>query len=352
MERYLWFGLIVLLLARLATTAPDYKQGYHVRITGRVGSVPLVFDKDQRILLADLKIYLPKYPEIAYGDWVVVEGWVDKDFLKNPQLVNHQKTSNPLMQLRQRMIAFWKRTIPQPHASLVAGIVLGAKEGMPQDFWESLQGSGTTHVVVASGMNVTMVASFLIAVLVLIMQRRYAVYVALVCVWIYCVIAGLDAPMVRAGIMGSIMFLAQGLGRVSLAWRTLFLSAILMLIVKPTWVGDLGFVLSFSATASLMLFERKVNSYVQFIPGIFREGLSTSLAAQVFVLPILFGVFGQFNPLAPVVNALVIWTIPIIMVIGGVGGLIGLVFPLAGRLILYLCYPLTAWFVFIVESFS
>jgi competence protein ComEC len=152
--------------------------------------------------------------------------------------------------------------------------------------------------------------------------------------------------------MGSVTFAAQALGRLQAASRALFLSAALMLIAKPDWITDLGFVLSFVATGSLMLFERKIASLIQFVPGIFREGLSTSLAAQIGVAPILFATFGQFSFLSPIINALVLWTIAPITIIGGIGGIIGLASITTGKAIIFLAYPLTTWFVWIVGAFG
>ena len=234
----------------------------------------------------------------------------------------------------------------------MAGVTLGSKSSLPTHFWESLKLSGTAHVVVASGMNVTLVASFLMGILVLFLPRQRAVPVALLGIWTYSLISGFDAPIVRAAIMGSLVFSAQALGKLSSAARALILSALAMLIIWPHWLTDLGFILSFVATASLMLFERKVAHLVRFVPGIFREGFSTSLAAQIGVAPILFVTFGQFNLLSPIINALVLWTIPPITIIGGIGGIIGLMMPFFGKLILLLSYPLTSWFIWIVELFS
>ncbi|MEK7112411.1 MAG: ComEC/Rec2 family competence protein, partial [Patescibacteria group bacterium] len=83
-----------------------------------------------------------------------------------------------------------------------------------------------------------------------------------------------------------------------------------------------------------------------------REGLASSLAAQIGVSPILFVTFGQFNLLSPVANALVLWTVPLIMAISGVAGLLSLIIPGLARLVLYLAYPLTSWFIFINSLFS
>src|SRR3990172_11327687 len=126
---------------------------------------------------------------------------------------------------------------------------------------------------------------------------------ALLGIWSYAVISGFDAPIIRASIMGSLVFVAQEIGRLSLSIRALFLTAFVMLFTKPEWIYDIGFWLSFTATLSLILFEPRVDRVLRKIPGIIRKDLSTSLAAQVGVAPILYFGFGQFNPLSPLINA-------------------------------------------------
>jgi competence protein ComEC len=152
--------------------------------------------------------------------------------------------------------------------------------------------------------------------------------------------------------MGSIAFSAQALGRLNDAWRGLFLSALIMLIFRPEWIGDLGFILSFVATASLMLFEKRIRKRVKFLPDVIRQDFSTSLAAQIGVAPIIYVTFGQFNILSPVINALVLWTIAPITIIGMVGGIVSLLSIPLGKLILLLSFPLTSWFVFVVQLFG
>ena len=242
--------------------------------------------------------------------------------------------------------------MPIDHAGLISGVTIGSKQGISEGFWEKLKNSGTVHVVVASGMNVTLVASFLINFLILFLPRKRAVFAAISGIWIYSLLSGFDAPIVRAAIMGSLAFGAVALGRLYVAWRALFISAAAMLIIKPDWVTDLGFILSVVATASLMLFERKIYRMMHFVPGIFREGLSTSFAAQIGVAPIIYATFGQFNILSPIANALVLWTIPLMTTIGMVSGLVGVITPSFGRIFLYLTYPLTSWFIFVVELFG
>lgn len=344
--------LAFLLIFRFFSSKPQYVNGQKIRLSSTVFVEPVLYPNRQRLTLSSLKVYLPTFPEIYYGDSVVVEGVVNGDSLDKAVLVKQTSSNNLLLNFKRRLVSFWQKTLPEPHASLVAGIILGFKRNIPQDFWLDLKKTGTTHVVVASGMNVTFVAEFLITTLILLLKRKWAILASILGIVAYSFMAGLEAPIIRAAIMASTVLLAQVLGRLTQTLRIFFLTAFFMLILKPAWITDVGFLLSFGSTLSLILFGTKVHNKLSFIPGIFREGFSTSVAAQIGVAPILFLFFGQFNILSPVVNMLVLWIIPIVMVVGSLGGLIGLVFPLLGQLIIYLIYPLTSWFVWVIHFFA
>jgi len=346
------FILISLIFVRYFSTRPVYENGDNIRITSRVYSEPIIYDRQQYLKLQGLKMYLPKYPEVIYGDRVQVTGKVENGKLVNPKLEKLEtEDKNILFNLRLKLISFYKASLPEPYSSLVAGITIGSKN-MPENFWERLKKTGTAHVVVASGTNVTMTASFLIAVLTYFFKRRLAIWITLVGILGYVVISGFDAPIIRAGIMGSILLLGQEKGRLVNSWRLLIYSAGIMLLIKPIWITDLGFILSFVATMSLMLFQKRIDSKLKFVPNILREGLSTSLAAQIGVAPIIYASFGQFNILSPIINALILWTVPYIMIFGAIGGIVGLVVPLVGRLILFILFPLLLWFTKVLEIFS
>ncbi len=125
-----------------------------------------------------------------------------------------------------------------------------------------------------------------------------------------------------------------------------------MIFIRPDWLGDIGFILSFATTLSMILFESKINRLIHFVPDVFRESLSTSLSAQLIASPIIFFSFGRVNLFSPLINALVLWTVAPIMVIGGIGGLIGILSEQLGSFVLLLVYPLTHWFVFVINLFG
>ena len=350
--RFISFLLIVLVIFfRYQNLKYRYSDGDYLRITTKILSEPIVFEKEQYLKLQSLKVYLPKYPEISYGDVVVIEGLVNKDKLINPKIIEIKESEGLLFGFREKLILFYKSNLPEPYGSLVAGIVIGSKN-MPQSFWEKLKATGTAHVVVASGTNVTMMSAFLISILTILLKRRQAILITVLGIFAYVVISGFDAPIIRAAIMGIILLYGQEKGKIANVFRILVFTCLLMLFIKPLWITDLGFILSFVATISLMLMQKLIDSKLKLIPAFLREGFSTSLAAQIGVAPILFVTFGNFNLLSPVINALILWTIPYIMVLGSAAGLIGLIAPFIGRLMLFVLYPLLVWFVKTIEVFS
>lgn len=348
----LLFSAVVIRVFYYQSHQASYPDGTKIRINKKLTYEPIRYPNSQYFRLSGYKIYLPAYPEVFYGDFVSIEGVVSEDVLKSPALVTLKENRGVLYTLRKNTLSFFEKNLPHPHSALVAGMTIGSKSGLGQEFWETLKKTGTAHVVVASGMNVTLVARFLIAVLLLVLPRRKALPLALVGIWTYAVFSGFDAPIIRAAVMGSITFTAQELGRIYYAWRSLVLSAAGMLLIRPEWAVDLGFILSFAATASLMLFERKVYRMISKVPKVFREDISTSLAAQVGVAPILLAFFGQFNLLSPLINAAILWTVVPITVIGFFAGAVGLIFEPLGAAVLLLTYPLTSWFIWIVKISS
>lgn len=355
MGKIVWVTILLLLALRITLfyfTRKTFPDGTRIRITSVVSSEPVRYSNTQYLKLSGFEIYIPLYPEVNLGDRLVVEGVKEGKKLKKAKVLSVNPTNTGLYGMRKRLLEFYQRNLPQPHSSLIAGITLGSKSDIPEEFWNILKSTGTAHIVVASGMNVTLVSQFLISFLALILPRRGAIPIALAGVWGYAVLSGFDAPIVRASIMGSLAFIAQEFGRLNFSIRTLFLTAFAMLFVKPDWISDLGFQLSFLATLTILLFEPKFYKLLGRIPSIIRKDLSTSLAAQIGVSPILLFGFGKLNILSPLINSAVLWTVVPLAVLGAVSGFIGLIYEAFGRFLLLLTYPLTSWFVFFIGIFE
>lgn len=346
MKYVIWLVILALIVVRYFFVKPEYRDGDKVRITSVIYSDPVKYEKSQYIKLHGLQIYLPLFPQIYYGDRVVIEGDINGNKLDNAILIENTGSSGLTSSFRNSILYFYERNIPQPESGLLAGIVLGSKGALTNEFYENTKLVGVTHVVVASGTNISFIVSFCMNSLVLIVNRRKAIYFVILSIILYLFMSGFQAPLIRASIMSSVLLLSQNVGRVINTWRIFFLTAIGMLIVNPYWILDMGFILSFAATASLLLFEKRISQKFERLPKFLKEGFSTSLAAQIGVFPILIVIFRQFNILSVLVNGLVLWTVPFIMISGAVAGIF------QSKLILYISYPFLKWFTFMVWIFT
>ena len=161
---------------------------------------------------------------------------------------------------------------------------------MPDEFHRLLRDTGTLHVIAASGMNVTIVAAVLMMFLVKLFARRAAIILAILGIIFYCFLAGASPPVVRAAIMGTVAYVAGFLGRERDGLVILVGSAMLMLLVNPWYIFDIGWQLSFAATGGILwgypLLQQSLGVLLGKLPrkasqrgkGRLREGVASELS--------------------------------------------------------------------------
>lgn len=214
----------------------------------------------------------------------------------------------------------------EPHGTLLSGLLFGQE--LFTDAWdERLQQTGTTHIVAASGYNVALVTWLLFGLLTWLgVKRQKAFWVLLAGIVLFVLIAGADAAVVRAGVMGGLILVARTIGRRAGMVNVLLLTAILMLFVNPLILRyDVAFQLSMLSTIGLIYFTPWLSQKLKFIPEDYtlRESMSATLAATVATLPIILLQFKQIAVLAPIANILILPLLPYTMFFGALALLVG-----------------------------
>lgn len=196
--------------------------------------------------------------------------------------------------------------LPEDCAGLLNGIVLGDASSISKDIEESFRATGLTHVVAASGMNIALIVAALWPLLRLLRLRlgvQIAILIALA--GAYTIVAGMAASITRAFIMAAIALIAWLLGREKVGLNSLSLAALILLIINPFALYDIGFQLSFASTASLIMLSGPLERAMGDMPKFLREGLGVTVAAQLGVLPIIVFYFGQISVISLVANIVV-----------------------------------------------
>jgi competence protein ComEC len=328
----------------------NLQNGQLVKVTGRLTREPQVFGSRQSFRIGQIQIRTALYPEFHYGEKLMVQGKImvrpgrffDTYFLDSPKIVLLKQTTSPglvglAFSLREKLKSVFIRCLRRPLDGLLAGIVLGDKSLMPMPFWENLKKTGTLHLMVASGMNVSFLSTATLPFLALFVRRRVALLILIGLIWFYSLLTGFQAPIIRASLMVSLVYLAQVLGREAESGRVLLLGGFLMVLVNPFFLGDLGFQLSFLASAGLVFLQPKLQEQKFFL---FRwENFASSVAAQLTTLPLLVSSFGTLNLISPLINLAVLWLIPGLLAGGVLAAILGLFSLTLGRFTSYLLLP-------------
>lgn len=235
--------------------------------------------------------------------------------------------------------------LPEPQSSLLNGIIFGVDLKTTKSFYQQLKVVGLLHLVVLSGSNITLIGA-VVGNLTAFFSKRASILITVLTIILFIMFVGPKAPIVRAGIMGVLTYVAIMMGRKNIVLYSLILSIIFIGIVFPDWLTSVSLQLSYGATIGLILFGKKNTRNP--IAG----ELRTSLAAQVFTTPLIFIYFKQISFISPLANILVAPIITPIMIFGFLTAFLGKINYLAGLLPAYVCHGLLTYMVWIIEKLS
>lgn len=219
-----------------------------------------------------------------------------------------------LTRLRLALDRSLQRSLPEPEASLGAGIAFGRDGNLSMERKDDFNASGLRHLVAVSGSNMSMVAAMTVALAVPIIGRRKAWIPAAFTILLYLLVAGYSPGVVRAGIMAGILLAGSAIGRPQSGMPALAAAFILMTALAPRDALEPGFQLSMAATAGLLTIGpwvvHAVEGWARRIPfatppGWVCEVAALSFTASASTTPIMWAHFGELSLVGPLANILV-----------------------------------------------
>jgi competence protein ComEC len=244
--------------------------------------------------------------------------------------------------------------IPEPHASLLGGLVVGAKHSLGKNLLDDFRRAGVIHIVVLSGYNITIVAEAVIKFFGFL-PRYLGQSLGALSIILFAIMTGGSATIVRASVMALLVILARVTGRRYAITRALILAGFLMVLENPKiLVFDSSFQLSFMSTLALIYVSPVLEKYFTFVTE--RLGLRSvvvaTLSTQIFVLPMLLYKMGELSLVALPVNLLILLIIPATMFFGFMAGLAGFVSLISAFPFAVAAYALLQYQLQVVEFFS
>ena len=376
--------LLLVVPHRDATTLATYNEAGWVTLEGVVVGEPDERDaytnlsvEAEQLALADGEVLevegrclvrVNRYPQRRYGDRIRAEGLLEappaygpfsyREYLsrKGIHSVLRQAQVTPLAEneagkLRYYLLSFKRHArstiasiLPEPQAALLTGILLGAEGGIPRRLMDDFAATGTTHIIAISGFNITLLSGLFTRLARRLFDRRRAFLFAVAGVAAYTALVGGSWAVVRAAMMGILCLWARDLGREAYPPVVLGVAAFLGTLIDPYALWDVGFELSFAATAGLLLYvepleqglERVLTRAIsteraQRTVRLVSDSLVVTVAAQLATTPIIMTHFGQLSLVTLLSNFLILPVQPAVMIIGGISTLLGLVAQPLGR---------------------
>jgi len=240
----------------------------------------------------------------------------------------------------------------EPLSSVVIGMLIGLNGDVSETTAQSFRQTGTSHILVISGWNISIVAVVCMQITVQLQGRPWLrAGVVIAAIVVYVLATGASAAVVRAGVMGVAVVIGKTLDRPRNAWNILALAAWAMSIYDPSVLWDLGFQLSSLATLGLIAFSSPIDTWLEQSPFAHptlawgREGLAATLAAQMTTWPIMLCRLGTPSPWSILANIIITPVVPFAMATGTLTLVCAWVIPVLAPITTWIAYPAFQWII-------
>lgn len=222
---------------------PRYKYGEQLKIYGQIKKPENFSDFDYAAYLAKDNVFTTMFfPTVEPGTFSM-------NFMEKAKIAFFNK----IFAVKNAFEGSIARSVSEPNAAFINGILLGSRSQIPQDIKDDFARTGTSHILAISGYNIAMIAVIISWFFLLLMRRPKAFWFSLAGVALFTILTGAQASVVRAAIMGSIVLLARREGRLNDPRNAIILAGAAMILINPLVLrSDIGFQLSFAATLGLI----------------------------------------------------------------------------------------------------
>lgn len=330
-------------------------------------------------------IYISKEEKIDYGMIVEINGELEiPDTARNRGGFNYRRYLNSqnifgtiyvnnieIIELQQNDIIYTiKKSIeksflmllPINHVGILEGMIIGDTSYVTEEIEESFRNSGISHLLAVSGANVAYVLILCKFVFQRVLGRNVSNFLTIIFIVLFTILSGGSASVVRAAIMAIIIIISEFFSQKPNTYASISFAILFILARNPLIICDVGFVLSFSGTLGIVLFEAKINNYMESkikynketvygkVINLMIETLAVTISAQLAVTPIVLYYFNNFSCISILANLVIVPATGSITIVGIVMYITSLIYMPLAKLISYSVYSIIQ-FVILSSSF-
>ncbi len=233
---------------------------------------------------------------------------------------------------RAKLADLLSKTLPKEEEILLMGLLFGDVSGMDSRAERAYKRAGVSHLFAVSGFNVSFVLGILWFCLNFIRPPQMArLGLAALILLGYYFLVGWSASIVRACLMSFMALLSLSIGRKNDIYTALAGSALVILLLSPGELFQVGFQLSFLVTLGM----------VYLTPWLQKLGcgkhLAPTLAAQLTSMPLVAYYFNLLSILSPLLNILAAMVVGLVTSLGLVGAVLTWTIPILAKPVFLAC---------------
>lgn len=241
---------------------------------------------------------------------------------------------NKIYQLRHIMKKQINKLLPDDTAGLCLGMLIGDTSGIEENMQEDFRDSNLSHILAVSGANVSyIIVSITYLFNKMCFRKKLSKIISIFLLILFMLLTGCTASVNRACIMAILMLIADLLYRKSDVYNNLAISALILLIINPYSILDIGFQLSYMGTIGIVFLHDKISNFIKTenkILKYFLEMIYVTTCANVAIIPIMMFHFNTVSLTFYFSNILAGPILGIIVIIGFIMFFVSLIFnPLA-----------------------
>jgi len=198
-------------------------------------------------------------------------------------------------------------------AGIIEAMVLGEEKNIPAKIYKDMIRSGTVHILVVSGSNVGVVSFILILLLKIFrIKRRLRFFFCVFLLLGYCFLTGASNPVVRAVIMAVIFLFAYFVKRQTDIYNSCAASALIILIINPRQIFNIGFQLSFASVLAIAFFYPRLKKLLKLEQlksralRFLAESCMISFSAWLGTAGLIAGYFKIISPITVLANIFIV----------------------------------------------
>ena len=230
------------------------------------------------------------------------------------------------------------------NADIILSVLLGNVDYLDDNFYDNVKAMGLAHIFAVSGTHIVLIYGFLLTVLKYCgLKRRSRLIITWIIIWFYGFLIGFPISVMRTLVMFTLLFGAEAFYRKYSSLNSIGLAALMLTIYNPFWLFDAGFLLSFSAALSIIVYNRYIAKNVQTKNSVLRL-IYLYLFLMLFTLPVIAYFFNYVPVMGIAYNILLLPIFTILMIYGFIllifNGVITVLLTIPFKIFDYLLYSL------------